>query len=233
LGTNIFQYASGKPDLRNRISSPFIPVPTVPPTQAVRVARISFSGNWDPEPAAWARFGRYLQWETGTSLVVGTLAADKLTPGIAPIAALTGTGPVKFTDAEVNAIRDYITAGGVLLVDPCGGDNTFRLAIREALLDRITKDATPTAILPNSPLLRDVSGGQGAIPLRVRPFTVDRYGKAATGIEVLSLGKGAIVISPRDLTFGLLGVQTWGVDGYQPEAAQVFMRNVVQWASNR
>ena len=233
LGTNVFLYASGKPDLRNRISSPFIPAPTAPPTQAVRVARVTFNGNWDPEPAAWARFSRYLQWETGTSLVVGTLAPGKLTPGIAQVAALTGTGPVKFTDAEVNAIRDYITAGGVLLVDPCGGDNTFRLAVREALLDRISNSATPMAILPGSPLLRDVSGGPGAIPLRVRPYTVDRYGNAITGIEVLSLGKGAIVVSPRDLTFGLLGVQTWGVDGYQPEAAQVFVRNLIQWVTNR
>ena len=235
LGTNIFLYASGKPDLKikNRLESPYIPEPTTPPRQAVRVARVSFNGNWDPEPGAWGRFARYLQWETDVSLAIGTVAADKLSAGIAPVAALTGTGPVKFSDAEVNSIRDYVTAGGVLLVDPCGGDNTFRMASRESLLLRLTQDAKPMAIAPDSILLRNIAGGPGPIPLRVRRYTLEKYGNALAGIEMMTLGKGAIVICPRDITFGLLGVQTWGVDGYRPEAAQMFVRNLLEWASTR
>ena len=233
LGMNVFLYASGKPDLKNRLASPYIPEPTAPPARAVRVARVMFNGNWDPEPAAWGRFSRYLQWETDTSLVIGAVPAEKLVAGLAPLATLTGTGPVNFSDAQVNSIRDYVAAGGVLVVDPCGGDNIFRIAIRETLLDRLTSDAKPMAIMPDSLLLKGITGGPGPIPLRVRSFTADKFGIALAGVQVLTLGKGAIIVSPRDLTFGLLGVQTWGVDGYQPESAQTFMRNLVEWASTR
>jgi hypothetical protein len=82
-------------------------------------------------------------------------------------------------------------------------------------------------------LVRNIAGGPGAIPLRPRRYTIEKFGNAVGTIEVMTLGKGAIVVSPRDLTFGLLNVQTWGVDGYRPEAAQTFMRNLIEWASTR
>jgi hypothetical protein len=73
LGMNLFLYAAGKPDLRNRIDSPYLPAPPNPPTKSINLARLRFEMNWNPEPAAWPRFSRYLQWETGQSLSVGVV----------------------------------------------------------------------------------------------------------------------------------------------------------------
>jgi hypothetical protein len=107
------------------------------------------------------------------------------------------------------------------------------MTIRESLLKRLEQDLKPMPIAPDSILLRNLSGGTGVIPLRLRRYSLEKFGNAVGGVQVLTLGKGAIVISPRDLTFGLLGVQTWGVDGYRPEAVQTFMKNLIEWVASR
>src|SRR5204862_7043031 len=71
LGTNLFLYAAGKRDLRNRLDSPSITDPDSPPPNGkVGVARLTYSGNWDPEPGAFVRFGRWLHRQTGTGVEV-------------------------------------------------------------------------------------------------------------------------------------------------------------------
>ncbi len=51
FGTNMFVYAVGKHDLRNRLDSPYVAPVTAAPVATIKVARIDYAGNADPEPA--------------------------------------------------------------------------------------------------------------------------------------------------------------------------------------
>ena len=39
-----------------------------------------------------------------------------------------------------------------------------------------------------------------------------------------------VALAPFDLTSGLLGVTTWGINGYDPASAEGLVRNVIFWA---
>ena len=222
LGLNIFLYAAGKPDLRNRLESPFLPAPPAAPTKVVKIARLKFDGNWNPETAAWPRFSRYLQWETGQSLDLGWSPIEKLTLATAPIATLTGTGTIAFSDAQCAAMKSYVNDGGILLIDPCGGDNEFKLAVRDVLLPKAFAGAK------SIPLSREL-----AMPMKLRPYSLERLGGALPQIQLLSIEKGYVVVSPLDLTHALLGTNTWGIDGYQPASAQTFLAKLILWSEHR
>jgi len=231
LGLNLFLYASGKPDLRNRIDSPFLPPPPNAPDKLVKLARLQYEGSWDPEPAAWIRFSRYLQWETGSALDIATVPVDQLAPGSARIAALTGIEGYTFTTAQTAAMRAYIQAGGVLLIDATGGENDFTQSIRAGLIRGAFADAQRQPLPLDHPLYKGLTPGTAnSSPLRLRPYAVERLGQLAPDIQLFKLGKGYIVFSALDLTSGLLGTNTWCINGYQPESAQTFARNLVVWA---
>ena len=86
LGVNLFVYAAGKSDLRNRIDTRAVPTPTTKPSATIPFARLKYDGNWNPEPMAFPRFARYFQWETSLALDVKELELSKLGGeiGIAP-----------------------------------------------------------------------------------------------------------------------------------------------------
>lgn len=231
LGTNVFLYASGKPDLRNRLDSPFIPPPPPAPLSAGTLVKLQYDGNWNPEPAAWRRFARYFQWEANQLLAVTPMPIEKLAPGAATIAALTGTDAHTFTEQQIAAMKAYVEAGGVLLIDACGGENAFARSVRESLLRGAFALAQPQPLPANHPLFSGLKAGQAnASPLRLRPYARDRLGRLAPQIQLYRLGKGYIVFSPLDLTSGLLGTNTWGILGYEPASAQTFAKNLVLWA---
>jgi hypothetical protein len=231
LGTNIFLYASGKPDLRNRLDSPFIPAPPAPATRHVSIARVSYDGNWDPEPAAWQRFSRYLQWQTGQAADIKTTTIKELNPSGAPIASITGTIAARFGESESTALRNYVEGGGVLLIDACGGENAFTQTARDALLRGVFAGAEKVPLRPDHPLFKDLKPGlANPSPLRLRPFAIERLGQLAPDVQLLKLGKGYVVFSALDITSGLLGTNTWGIVGYDPASAQKFVLNLVLWA---
>jgi hypothetical protein len=233
IGTNIFVYASGKPDLRNRLDSPYVPAPPDAPKATLRVAVLQYNGNWNPEPAAWFRMSRCLQWEGGPALDVRPLAITDLGPGVCPVAALTGTDAHKFSPAEVQALRAYVVSGGTLLIDATGGENAFARSVRDALLPAAFSDGVDEPLRPDHPLVKGMKPGlANASPVRLRQFAIDRLGKLAPQIRVLDVGKGHVVFSALDLTSGLLGTRTWGVLGYEPVSAQAFVRNVLLWNPN-
>ena len=134
LGLNLFIYASGKRDLRSRLGSPYLPAVDAAPANTVRVARLTYAGNWDPEPGAWLRFSRWFQRSTGWSVDVRPTPLRELRADVFPFAHLTGTDEYSFTPEEAKALGDYVLAGGFLLVDVCGGRGGFSQSVRLSLL---------------------------------------------------------------------------------------------------
>ena len=141
-----------------------------------------------------------------------------------PIAHLTGTAAYAFTDAEVAAARSFVEAGGTLLVDPCGGSQPFAESVRDGLIDKAFAGAKP---VPVDPVLLNGNNNGERLVLKPRPFVAEAMPNATTEIKLLKAGSGAVIFSPLDLSSGFLGTNTWGVAGYEPDAAAHFVRNVL------
>ena len=234
LGVNIFVYASGKPDLRNRLDSPYVPPAPQSGGRTLALAELKYEGNWNPEPAAWFRMSRYLQWEGDPTLNIRPVGIEQLAPGSAPLATLTGTDPHTFSSAEAAALRAYVQAGGTLLIDSVGGENAFTRSVREKLLPAAFGDAVEEPMGPDHPLFKDLKAGlANASPVRLRSYAIDRLGQVAPAIRLLKVGTGHVIFSALDLTSGLLGTNTWGIVGYESVSAEKFARNVVEWVETR
>ena len=237
IGLNLFVYAGGKRDLRNRLDPTYIPEPpkgkNEPPLGTLNVARVQYAGgDWDPEPYAWERFARLFQWRTGYGLDVRPVRWKELTPQSAPVAHLTGRAKYDPTDDEIAALRSYAEGGGVLFVDDCGGSGAFAGSMRAALGKAFPEQKL--APLPwDHPLLNVGEPGMKNLSKpKVRSFTQDTVGAAPAKVafETLRAGKGAVVFSKLDVVSGLLGTQTWGINGYDRRYCEDLMQNLVFWA---
>ena len=238
LGVNLFVYAAGKRDLRNRLQSPHVSDPGSPARGAVRVARVKYPGQWDPEPGAWRRYAKWLARETGTGLDLRPVAIDALEPGAAPIANLTGTVRHNFRPEDADAIRRYVEGGGVLLIDETGGSGDFAEAVQETLLSKAFPNVTPVALDPRThPLFRaggEESGMSDLSRPKLRPYATERLSAegridATRPLIGFAAGRGHVVFSPLDVTSGLLGTRTWGVNGLETDYTEALVKNLVFW----
>jgi hypothetical protein len=227
-GVNVFVYAAGKRNFRNRLDIGFMPETPGTPTSVVRVARLSYAGNWDPEPAAWRHFGAVLKQQTGMGVEVVETPLKSLKAGLAPVAHLTGTVAHAFTGDEAAAVRAYVEAGGVLVVDTCGGTGDFSDAARQALSGIFS--STAFELMPRAHPLLNVGppGMQDLSAPQLRQSTADRR-NAGNTYDVLRAGNGVVLLAPFDVTCGLLGANAYDVRGYTPAYAQSLMTNTLFW----
>ena len=234
LGMNLFVYACGKAELRNRLASTYIAAPTAPARGTVQLARLKYPANWDPEPWAWERFARAFQRDTGTALHVAPAEWRDLSVQTAPIAHLTGTAAYTPTEAELRSLRRYVEEGGILLIDICGGAFQFNDAVEKTILPGAFPAAKVEPIPPEHPLLKgDIAGAADLTRLRLRPYASQRLGQIPQRFKILKHGKGTVIFSSLDLTSGLLGTNTWGILGYDPAYAEAFVKNVILWSTEQ
>jgi hypothetical protein len=233
LGVNLFLYAAGKRDLRNRLESTFVSDPGKPTNGTVPLARLQYAGNWDPEPAAWSRFSRWLARQTGTGLNVSVVKLSDLRPAQAPLAHLTGTARHDFTYEEVAAVKKFVEAGGVLLIDQCGGTGPFDQSVLDMLLARSFPGKSPTPLDPvTHPMFRASGPERGMDDLakpRLRQFAVQGRVSETMPISGFAAGNGHVVFTPIDITSGLLGTRTYGIAGLHPDFAPAFVKNLLFW----
>lgn len=232
VGTNLFIYAAGKRDLRNHLVSTYISPVQDSPSVTYSLARLSYNGNWNPEPAAWERFGRWFHLRTGYGLNVTNTPIKQLTIETAPIAELTGTASYDFTAQETEALKKYVEAGGVLLIDLCGGTGPFDKSVQSSLLFKAFAGNASHVMPPSHPMLSSGPDGMEDLgkPL-LRPYTIEIMGHAnGLGLpEEIAAGKGHVIFTSMDITSALLGTTTWGILGYDPNYAQSLVKNVILW----
>jgi hypothetical protein len=237
FGLNLFLYASGKHQLRNRLETNYITAPSEAPTYTINVARVRYgsdrdhAGNWDPEPYAWTRFSRWFQRQTGYGVDAKEIDMSDLTLPAAPIAILTGTDAYEPEKAEIQAVRKYVEAGGVLFVDSAGGTGAFEESVRTKLFARAFPNGFLRLLPSDHPLLN--SGNPGMEDLshpRLRPFALEKLGSPANEYpSSFTAGRGHVIFTPLDMTCGLLGTNTWGILGYEPGYSQSFIKNLLLW----
>jgi hypothetical protein len=231
LGLDLFLYATGRTDLRNRLVTRAIAPVTDPPAASIALTQLMITGDSDPEPAAWPRFALWFQRQTDLGINIAYRPLESLQPGDSPIAHLTGVQHFSATDARCTALANYVAAGGIVLIDPCGGPNDFLSSVRDDLLPKAFPSATLVRLDSTHPLLTSSGDGMSQLwPLDVRDYVRGLQTPIDRGIWVLRFGKGAVVLSSLDITSGLLGTNTWGISGFTSEYSLALAKNFVLWA---
>lgn len=234
-GVNLFVYAAGKTDLRNRLDDRTIPMLATMPSRVITLARLKYNGNWDPEPGAWPRFANYLHWQT--SLGLNPVPVELKSIGESrnvPFAHLTGTAAFNPTEAEIAALKVYVEKGGTLIVETTGlADAPFADSLQSAILPRAFPGARFEPLAPDHPMLRaTLTGMEDVWPPRLRASVVARIGndaKSVLPIRMASVGQGRVIYLPFDVTTGLLGSNTWPIYGYDPSESLALMKNLILW----
>lgn len=138
--------------------------------RAIKVARLEFAGNWDPEPAGWRRLAAIMQKQQQATVTVETVkfGEGKLDAAVYPIAHLTGTGGFTFTKDQMNEIRKYVIKGGVIVCDAAGGNSEFA-ASAEKQLEQIVAGAKLESIGADDAVMASAKGAEGTAAPMVAP----------------------------------------------------------------
>lgn len=202
--------------------------PDAKPSKTIKVARLKYAGNWDPEPGAWRQLSQQLIATDKTA--VETTTVDLTTQKIAGVklAHLTGTGGIKLGTAERATLKEFLTGGGTLLVDSAGGDVAFAAAVEDQL-----RQLSPDDLGALDRPLSSTDPAAKGIPLADARFRLgmirntDPAGKKP-GLRAASFNKRvAVYYTPQDLTAAMAGVPSSVIKGYDPNTARRLVAAIV------
>lgn len=194
-------------------------------------ARVKHAGDWHLGAPAVTHISAAL----GEALSVGVkeLPAVDLTKPIAssvPMLWLTGTNPPKLSDAQKTVLKEYLSAGGTLLVDSAMGDEDVAEQGVKLMVDTFGFGSVRD-IPANSPLLTgQVAGGMGADLTAVtctRATTSHAVGKPPKLKGVYIDDRLAGVISPYGISVPAGGESAFGCKGFSPADARRLVANML------
>lgn len=237
LMANVLAYAVDRTSMLTRGKSFMIATPNVTPTNnTIKVARLQYQGNWNPEPYGWARLRAVLINRDRTNLDVQAvkLGDGKLLSGGFKVAHLTGTTEFLLKAGERDEIKKFVDGGGLLVIDACGGSGLFGSSMRKEMA-AIFPSAGPAV---DEPLKLDnalysAGGGPKLETFGYRSWARKKLGDISkpriAGITVKD--RLGVVISGEDLSTGLTGRPVDGVIGYTADTATEIMRRVLLYAT--
>ena len=235
LADNIVLYAIDKKNLIEKGKTFAVSIdPAIATDRVIKLARIQFAGNWNPEPGGWRRLKAILHNRSKIDLQISIakLGSNQLGDGKtgANVATLTGTSAFKLPAPARQEIKDFVDGGGTLIVDAAGGDGDFAASVEGELANIFGTDAATqlkTPLLPASAVF-NLPGGI------IKDFTYRPYARGFIGSIRGPLlcaytvhNRPAVYYSKQDLSAGLVGSPTDGIIGYDPEVATAIMTNLV------
>ena len=232
LADNVVLYAVDKSGLRTKGDSYLVQSdPKVQTTCTLKLARLQYAGNWDPEPGGWRRLAAILHNQNKLNLLVEPVKLGDGKLGGYAVAHLTGTEAFELSEAQRLEIQKFIEGGGTLVIDAAGGSSVF--ASRAEVLIKSTcgpqaAKALIAPLPPDSPLYRMADANIDAVSYRTyaRNKSVGAL-KTPRICGVEQGGRIACYYSREDLSTGLVGQPVDGIDGYTPQTATSIMRNIV------
>jgi hypothetical protein len=231
LAANIVSYASDQRGLRYKGDTHLVDAdPDAKPTRTIRVARLRYNGNWDPEPGGWERLRNVMRNGDGADLVVEPVELGSGKLDGYDVAHLTGTAKLMLDARATAQLTKFVGGGGTFVADAAGGAEAFASSV-EAALAGLAAGSKPVTLPPDHALFA------GANPLKVSYRAAAE--KALTGktaaprVKAFSVnGRPAILFSREDLSAGLVGQAVDGVLGYSPATATELMRRILLNASD-
>lgn len=109
------------------------------PVSPLTIARLKYGpGDWYANPTSLPNLLAFVEAEVGLDVAATEVMVEATDPDLGryPLLYLTGHGEIRFTDAEVAALRAYLSSGGFLHADDNFGiDETLRREIGRILPD--------------------------------------------------------------------------------------------------
>ncbi len=231
LGADLVFYTLDTSDLRFKGDTHIVvDDPNATTTASLKLARLSYKGNWDPEPGGWRRLRNLLRRDDKLDLIIEPVALGSGSLDGVKIAHLTGTTKLVLDDAAKAQLKKFVTAGGTLIVDAAGGSEAFASSM-ESSLTSLGVGNGKLAVLPPD---HSLYGGKDSLKIAFRRDAQ----KSMTGqsnaprLKAIRLGdRPAILFSREDLSAGLVGQPVGGVVGYTPATATELMRRMIRRAA--
>jgi hypothetical protein len=235
LMANIFLYSVDKLGLQVKGRTHLVkPDPAINTTSTIKIARLQYSGNWNPEPAGWRRMKGVMHNDKKVDLVVDDVEVGKGKLKDYKIAHMTGTTKFRLDDASRAEIKAFVEAGGTLIVDAAGGSGEFASSAEGELRTMFpAQSAGLDEPLPADNAIYNVAGS------KLTEFGYRTYARShlAGGMKIgrlrgITIGNRiAVIFSPEDITAGLVGEQVDGIVGYDPATATQLMENILLYSN--
>jgi len=232
LLANIYLFATDKGLLRPRGSNPWPAAKAFAPAATIRLARLKYKGNYDPEPLALERLAAFMANRYRIKLIRSEPTdIAELDAAAWPVAHMTGTGRFTLTPVQRAGIKKYLAAGGSLVIDAAGGSKTFADSVAEQIVP-LVGGGQGSRLALREPLYRAVE--PIAPQVRYRRWFAAALGDRKHQPRLRGFRMGdrlAVIYSPDDLTVGLLGCQVYNIRGYAPQTAAALMTNILCYVS--
>jgi hypothetical protein len=206
-----------------------------PVRRSVKVARLEYGGNWDPEPGGWVRLAAVMHNTRGIDLQVQTvIPGDGKLNSTFKLAHLTGTANFHLGDSAREEIKRFVDRGGVLVIDAAGGSQAFDAAAQTEI-KAMFPDGALELLTPDNAIY---SAGSVLTRPSFRRFERSRL-PATNHFRLEGFDEGttrrrtSVIYSAEDITEGLVGQPVDGVYGYQPQSATNLMANLVTYAAGK
>ena len=238
LGANVVMYTTDLSKPAGQLRTGAARAKPAPTVKTVTVARIRHRGDWQLGEAAIGRVNDVLAGAVSLGIKEAE-AVDLSEPVDDTIALLwlTGTRLGEITAAQRGHLKNYLAAGGTVLIDSAMGGKQFTQDAAVVLAEIYT----PTGLRempPDHPIITGrFAGGMGS------DLTKVSYTRAAAAVAppgeppkltVVSLdGRAAAILSPYAVTCPLLDQPTFGCKGLAAPDAARLAANVVLYAVTR
>jgi hypothetical protein len=233
---NLLLYVTDSAPPRQKGDGTWVDAPPSPRVdRTVRLARVQFNGNWNPEPAGWKRLANILLRRQIALEVTPFDPSEQAIPRSFPVAHLTATHRFELTEAACRNLKSYLEGGGLLFFDAAGGSIEAMVAF-EQLMSRLVPGSEFRDLPTDHPVyLAPFAGGMPAGEVRYRrsslgrlpPGTAPRLRGVFQGDHLLAIASG------EDISAGLVGYQAGGIVGYTPTSSVRLASNVVLFAQHR
>jgi len=236
---NVYFHASELNRPRPRLARhSFEASPNAPIKGEATIVRAIHAGNWRPEPAALGLFADWLRETRGIEATIVDRpleSIDQLDPKPS-LVIVSGIDLIEFTRNQIDSIKAFVNAGGIILFEAPGGRGGFTASAEETMTKALGR---PIESLVRTRLVTG-EGMKGAADLsriEYRPFSLQIFGGRETtprlrGMTLADGGPPQILFSREDITHGLLDQPCWSISGYAPSSARNLLANIVQHATS-
>jgi len=239
LVTNIFAYATDRGALSNRLVQPIEKRRNRSAVGNMTIGRARYEGNWLPETGVWGPQSNYVFNRTGIDITTtaasgaGVLDLDRIGKSNLKLIHLTGTHAITLTDPQRDAIKQYVSRGGTLLIETVGGHGEFSRSLQKQLAAALNSFAVP--LTSADPIIsgQGLDGGEDTSRALYRRYAVVKFQfdprpRLAAFLDEQS--RPMIILSHEDLSLGMISSRHWNILGYQPTTSRKIMNNIVKWA---